>query len=48
MFNGVEGPQGIAINHNGEIESSGLDRMSVYSPSGKKIRTIRISGLGGL
>ena len=45
---GVEGPYGIAINHNGEIVVSEKrhDRISVYSPSGKKIRTIRVSGLG--
>ena len=45
---GVEGPLGVTINHNGEIVVSerGRDRISVYSPSGKKIRTIRVSGLG--
>ena len=48
---GVEGPYGIAINNNGEIvvsETGGRDRISVYSPSGRKIRTIRVSlGLFG-
>ena len=51
FIDGVEGPQGIAINHNGEIvvsETGWRDRIYVYSPSGKKIRTIRVSGLGGL
>ena len=46
---GVEGPWGIAINHNGEIvvsERGGRDRISVYTPSGKKTRTIPVSGLG--
>ena len=40
---GVEGPFGIAINNKGEIvvsETGGRhDKISVYSPSGKKIRT---------
>ena len=46
----MEGPFGI-VNYNGEIVVSqigGRDHISVYSPSGKKIRTIRVSGLGGL
>ena len=50
-IDGVEGPWGITINHNGEIvvsEIGGRDHISVYSPSGKKIRTYRVSGLGGL
>ena len=42
-INGVEGPFGIAINNKGEIvvsETGGQhDQISVYSPSGKKIRT---------
>ena len=49
-IDGVEGPFGI-VNYNGEIvvsEIGGRDRISVYSPSGKKIRTVRVSGLGGL
>ena len=48
---GVESPFGVTINHNGEIavsETVGRDHISVYSPSGKKILTIRVSGLGGL
>ena len=48
---GVEGPWGIALNHKGEIvvsERGGRDRISVFSPSGRKIRTNRVSGLGGL
>ena len=49
-IDGVEHPWGIAISHNGEIVVSerGHNHISVYSPSGKKIRTIRVSGLGGL
>ena len=49
-IDGVEGPFGI-VNYNSEIVVSqigGRDRISVYSSSGKKIRTIRVSGLGGL
>ena len=48
---GSEGPYGIAINHKSEIvvsETGGRDRISVFSSSGKKIRTIRVSGLGSL
>ena len=42
MF-GIEKPWGIAINHKGEIVVSEKGRISVFSPSGKKIQTIHTS-----
>ena len=42
-------PWGVAINHKGEIVVSerGRGHVSVYSPSGKKVRTIKVTGTAG-
>ena len=47
---GVKGPWSIAINSSGQIVVSErkCDHISSYCPSGTKIRTIRVSGLGGI